>query len=112
MPVAQAIDRIVRISDARSRLAAANRASGTIEAAVRREITGLSEKVRDCAQAHAAIMLAVTLDAGMPPRDAAAVSRELRVSMATLAAMSPERAEGDPVDELTARREARITADR
>jgi hypothetical protein len=111
-PVLQAIDRLVRISEVRSRLIAANRAPGTVEAAVRRELATLSAKVRDGAQAHAAIMLAVSLDAGMPPRDAAAVSRELRVSMATLAAMSPERAEGDPIDELTARREARLTADR
>lgn len=111
-PVLQAIDRLVRISEARSRLTAANRAPGTIEAAVRRELDTLSEKVRDGAQAHAAIMLAVTLDAGMPPRDAAAVSRELRMSMATLAAISPERAEGDIIDDLTARREARLTADR
>lgn len=111
-PVLQAIDRLVRISDIRSRLIAANRAPGTIEAATHRELAALSAKVRDSAQAHAAVMLAVTLDAGMPPRDAAAVSRELRTTMAALAAMSPERAEGDPIDDLTARRQARLAADR
>ena len=36
-PVLQAIDRLVRISEVRSRLIAANRAPGTVEAAVRRE---------------------------------------------------------------------------
>jgi hypothetical protein len=111
-PVLQAIDRLVRISDARTRLIAANRAPGTVESGVRRELAALSAAVADGALAQQALTLAQALDAGMAPRDAVAVSRELRVSMERLAAVSPERAEGDPIDELTARREARLAADR
>ncbi len=50
------------------------------------------------------------IDAGLSARDFAAISRELRVTMAKLAENAPVENTGDVGDELEARREARMKA--
>jgi hypothetical protein len=100
------------------------RHTGPVERAARRELRVLSAEVRSGALAQAVLQLAVRLDGRdtcgacaedhpvLSARDEATIVHELRVSLAALAAISPARAEGDIIDELTARREARFAADR
>jgi|HubBroStandDraft_2_1064218.scaffolds.fasta_scaffold61335_1 hypothetical protein len=103
---------------------AGRRRMGDVERAARRELRGLGAGVRSGPLAQAVLYLAQRLDGrdtcgeceeahpALSARDEATIVHELRVSLAALAAMSPERAEGDKIDELTARREARLAADR
>jgi hypothetical protein len=65
---------------------------------------------RSCAVAEAYVMLARRLDAGMSPRDAGSVAREMRMALLTLYDMAPPKREGDYVDEVRAKREQRMEA--
>lgn len=80
----------------------------TVSDALRADLAGMPEAVRNSTLAAVATELASVLD-GMPgARDAASVAKELRATMEalkTLADAAP--AEEDPVDELNRRRAAR-----
>lgn len=84
-------------------------AAGPIERAARRELRDLDASVRTGLLAQSVLALARRLDAGVTPRDQAALTRELRVTLDTLQDRSPARGAGDKPDELTERRERRIT---
>lgn len=82
----------------------------SVEAAVKADLDSLPEQVRSSGLAAAALTLASMLDEGVPARDAAAVGRELRQSLAALrdlARAAPTKE--DPLDELEKRRSARVT---
>lgn len=83
-----------------------------VKAAVVSELAGMPEGVRALPQAAAALVLADLLE-GASPRDAATVSKELRLTLAELrkAAEATAPQEVDPVDELAGRRAARITTE-
>lgn len=81
-------------------------------AAVRRDLDKLPADLRDTATAAAAEGLARSLDLGVETyRFQAALVKELRECMTSLAAMAPPQIEeGDPVDDLNAKRAARRAA--
>lgn len=81
-------------------------------AAVRRDLDALPDHLRQTTTAASAEGLARSLDLGTETyRFQAALVRELRECMTALAEMAPPEAEeGDPVDDLTARRAARRAA--
>lgn len=86
--------------------------SGAHLAAVRRDLDLLPEWLRVTSTAAAAEGLARSLDLGVETyRFQAALVRELRECMTELAARAPAKVEeGDPVDDLNARRAARRAA--
>lgn len=81
-------------------------------AAVRRDLDKLPADLRETSTAAAAEGLARSLDLGTETyRFQASLVKELRECMTALAEMAPpEVEEGDPVDDLTARRKARRAA--
>jgi hypothetical protein len=81
---------------------------GHLEQAVRRDLKALPENLRWSSLAVAAMKLARRWDAGMPARELAAVSRELRHIMSALDAKAPKKVGTDTADELRARRQRRI----
>lgn len=83
---------------------------GPIEKAARRDVRAMPDEFRSCAVAVAYIMLARRLDAGMSPRDAGTVARELRMALLTLHEMAPPKRENDFVDEVRVKREQRLGA--
>ena len=106
-PVLAAVDRLIKIGERRT--AHRGSTSDAVAAAMARKLEGMTAAVRDGPMAQVALRLAAEIDAGMHPRDAAAVTRELRMVVERLEEQSPVRGEGDIVDELGARRVARIT---
>ena len=76
----------------------------TVRAAVDAELRGL--KMTDTVYGRTAQRLAALLDAATGPRDAAPVSRELRLVMEQLRS-GAVLSEVDPLDELSSRRDRR-----
>lgn len=105
-PVLEAVDRLGKIDDRRA--ARGRRSSATLEAAMRQQIDGMAEQVRASPLAQMAIRLAAEIDAGLSPRDTAALTRELRLTVLRLEELSPAKGEKDVVDELADRRNARL----
>lgn len=79
-----------------------------VSTAARRDLRSLPRPYRDSAIGKAYVELAEMIDAGVPPKEAASVTRELRLCYMTLEAMAPHKPEDDFVDEVAARREARM----
>src|SRR5260370_10040607 len=86
------------------------RIPGPIEKAARGDVRRMPAEFHSCAVAAAYVMLARRLDAGMSPRDAGPVSREMRMTLLTLHEMAPPKREGDYVDEVRVQREKRLAA--
>ncbi|WP_326780422.1 hypothetical protein OG481_09760 [Streptomyces longwoodensis] len=82
---------------------------GAVAAATTAELTELGVDPTANAQAAAALRLAAELDSAPGPKDAAGVARELRQAMAVVRAVAPPRELGGKVDELTKRREKRLS---
>jgi hypothetical protein len=81
-----------------------------IRAAVRRDLASLPVTARAEGLSRQALLLARMLDSGdLEPREIVTAGRELRLTMAELAAKAPG-ASGGIVDELRARRAARSAA--
>lgn len=82
---------------------------GNVERAVRRDLQTFPDIVARSAIAQAMLTLAAEADArSHEPRDLAQLLRELRLCSAQLREMAPPGAEGDKIDELKKRREARL----
>jgi len=64
---------------------------------------------RNSAIARSYLMLARRLDAGVSARDAAQLAREMRLCLLALYELAPARSEADPIDELQAKREQRMS---
>jgi hypothetical protein len=60
--------------------------------------------------AAAAVQVAQTMDETHAARDMAALSRELRATLADIAGLAPKKPEVSAVDDLRARRAARLAA--
>jgi hypothetical protein len=91
----------------------APRRNRKIELAVGKDLRAMPAALRQSALAATALDLARDLDAGgMTPRDKAGHARELRMHMNDLTAMAPGERKGDATDEVRARRERRMEADR
>ncbi|MFF2650379.1 hypothetical protein [Streptomyces sp. NPDC058045] len=80
---------------------------GEVSDAVRAEISALGVEPTAPGLAAAAVTLAEHLDAARGPTGAANVARELRMVVGELRDLAPMTQEGDALDDLTARREAR-----
>jgi len=83
-----------------------------LRGSVAAELRKLPEELRTGALAAAALTLAELVPESSP-RDAAALTRELRLTLAELRGLAVGKTqdkEVDPVDELAARRAARITS--
>ena len=78
-----------------------------IERAARRDLRALKE-YGDSGLAKAYLELARQLDEGVPARDAAAITAQMRLTLVELQRMGGSENEGDYTDELRARREARM----
>ena len=78
--------------------------------AARRDLRQLPKPYRDCAIGKAYLALAEMLDERPPARDAAAITREMRLCYMTLEAMAPHKPEDDFVDEVQKKREERMRA--
>lgn len=83
--------------------------SGTVTRATNAELGELGVSADVNAQAAAAVRLAKELDSAADPKQAAAVARELRQAMAVVRAAAPPKERGDRIDQLTAKREARLS---
>lgn len=80
----------------------------TVSDALRADLKGMPEAVRNSTLAAGARVAAEILDSEPGARDAASLLKELRATMAelkTMADAAPE--EADPIDELNRRRAAR-----
>ena len=80
---------------------------GPIERKARKDIRILPADYRDSAVAASYLMLARQLDEGVPAREMAAISREMRLCYAQLVDMGGTEKEDSQVDELRRRREER-----
>jgi len=74
---------------------------------IRAEIKQLGVAEVAPGQAELAVTLAETFDETEAPTSRAVVARELAAVMKTLRALAPVQADGDALDELTRKREAR-----
>lgn len=79
-----------------------------IERAARRDLNALPELYRTSAVAKSYLLLARRLDAGVSARDSATLTREMRLCLMALYELAPPQEEGDFVDEIAQRREARM----
>lgn len=79
-----------------------------IERAARADLRALPAEYRNSAVAKGYIELARRIDAGVGARDAAAMAREMRLCLLALYELAPPMQEDDKVDELRAKREARM----
>jgi hypothetical protein len=86
----------------------AARKPGLAEAAARRDLKALPPAYRNSAVAATYLLMARRLDAGLSAREVAMLAREMRLALLALYDLAPPRHEGDPADELRARREARM----
>jgi len=86
---------------------AARRAAGTVERATRADLRARGVTVRASAPAALAVRLSAALDAETDSKAMAALSRELRTTMADIAKAAPVAQAADAVDEIAARRAAR-----
>lgn len=80
--------------------------AGLIEA-VTRDLEGYPEDIRGSSTALAALALANAIDYPKAAMAMAPMVKELRECMAELAEKAPPKVEGDAVDDLTSRRNAR-----
>lgn len=81
-----------------------------IEAAARRDLAPMPAEYRNSGIGKAYLLLARTLDAGVPARDKAVLAREMRLCLELLKNLAPDKGAEDFVDEVKARREKRMTA--
>lgn len=82
---------------------------GRIETAVQRDLDQMPEHLQGSGLAATALDLAARLDApGVRPAAAAMVSAQLRATLLELAKLSPPVPQEDGLDELRARRAARL----
>jgi hypothetical protein len=79
------------------------------EAAIKRDLARMPPHLRTGGLGTVMLMLARRFDSGISARDSCLVARELRCSIAALYQLAPYQLPGDPVDELRARRESRLT---
>jgi hypothetical protein len=86
------------------------RKAGLIELAARRDLRDLPPSYAKSAIAVSYLQLARRLDNGVSARDAATLTRELRLALLALYDLAPPRREGDPTDDLRDRREKRLKA--
>jgi hypothetical protein len=84
---------------------------GAVERAARKDLSALPPEYRSGAVARAYLMLGRRLDQGVSARDAAQLTREMRLCLLALYQLAPARHESDPVDELKARRETRMASE-
>jgi hypothetical protein len=81
----------------------------SIEAAARKDLAALPAEYRNSALAKSYLLQARRLDAGVSGRDVAMLSREMRLTLLSLYELAPAKHASDPVDELKARREQRMS---
>jgi len=82
-----------------------------VEDAVQADLDQLPDAMAGGGVAAVARYCARALDeGGLAPRDAAAMAREVRLSLAQLREMAPGEAKGDVTDEVRERRERRMAA--
>lgn len=86
------------------------RRRGDVHKATAAELQDLGLDPARSAAAAAALRLATELDSAIDPKEAAAAARELRQAMAVVRGLATPQEEGDAVDDLTARRDARRQA--
>jgi hypothetical protein len=82
--------------------------TGPAELAARRDLRALPKLYGTSAVAKGYLELARILDLGVPARDAAAVQREMRLTLMTLYDLAPAKPEDDFVDEVRLKREERM----
>lgn len=83
----------------------------SVEAAARKDLANFPPYMRTGAIAACLLTLARRYDNGLGARDACLVSREIRLAIKALSELAPLAIPADPVDELRARREQRLSAD-
>lgn len=81
---------------------------GPMEKKARADIRKLQPKYRTSAMAAAYIMAAAMLDEGVPAREFASVSREMRLAYAQLVDMGGTQKAGSFVDQARKNREERV----
>ncbi len=81
-----------------------------VEAAAKRDLATMPAEYRNSAIGKVYLLLARTLDVGVPARDKAVLGREMRLCLEMLHTLAPPSAKDDFVDEVKARREARMSA--
>lgn len=86
----------------------ARRKAGPIETAARRDLRALPDDYARSAIGASYMLLARRLDFGVSARDAATLTRELRMALLALYELAPPTRENDPMDDLRARREKRM----
>lgn len=82
---------------------------GAVAKATTAELEDLGVDPTVNAQAAAALRLAAEMDSAPDGKSAATAARELRQAMAVVRAAAPPKERGDRVDEITARRERRLS---
>jgi hypothetical protein len=80
---------------------------GPVERGTRREIRKVPVEHRTGGLAALAVILSRFMDSNPDPKELAALSRELRATLADLAKLEAPGAKGGTVDDLNARRQAR-----
>ena len=89
----------------------ASRRRLSVEAAAKRDLQNFPPYMRSGAVATAMLVLARRFDNGVGSRDACLISREVRLCIKTLSELAPITIPDDPLDELRARRDSRMTGD-
>ena len=84
---------------------------GPVERSAKKDLAALPPEYRSSAIAQGYLLLARRLDQGISARDSAQLAREMRLTLLTLNDLAPAKHDSDPVDELKARRETRMTAE-
>ncbi|MFE2046644.1 hypothetical protein ACFXAZ_38185 [Streptomyces sp. NPDC059477] len=82
---------------------------GAVARAASAQLADLGIDPAGHALAAVALRLAAEVDSAPDPKAAATAARELRQAMAVVVAAAPPRERGDKVDEITARRERRLS---
>jgi len=80
----------------------------SVEAAARKDLATMPTEFRNGAVAKSYLMLCRRLDSGVSARDAAGLTREIRLCLLTLYDLAPAKHKDDPVDEVKNRREQRM----
>ena len=80
----------------------------SVETAARKDLATMPPEFRNGAVAKSYLMLCRRLDSGVSARDAASLTREIRLCLLTLYDLAPAKHKDDPVDEVKARREDRM----
>ncbi|MEV4863260.1 hypothetical protein [Streptomyces ossamyceticus] len=82
---------------------------GKVATATAAEIEALGVDAAASAPAATALRLATWVDSATDAKDAAAAARELRQAMQVVRALAPPKDAGDRIDQLAARRKARLS---